>query len=146
DAASPTDRRASDPAFSLLALVSALTRAGGDLEAEVRDWSAEPGGWEWDARWTFLRHLALSAGLLVHRADGSPGGGPALSRLLDDPPALTDRLWRSYLRDRGWSELARAHPTVEDAHELADSVLLRKALVDAVQTLPEGSWIAFDAF
>src|SRR5207244_4129825 len=100
----PAERRASDPAFSLFALVSALTRGGGNLEHDVRAWSEEPGGWEWEARWTFLRQLAQSAGLLVHQADSGIGPGPMLSRLLDDPPSLADRLWRTYLADRGWSE------------------------------------------
>src|SRR6202011_2741824 len=69
--APPAERRSSDPAFSLFALVSGLTRAGGDLEAEVRAWSEEPGGWDWEARWVFLRHLAQAAGLLVNQADGA---------------------------------------------------------------------------
>jgi hypothetical protein len=144
----PIERRASDPAFSLFALVSALSRGGSEqnLEAEVRVWSEEPGGWEWEARWTFLRHLAQSAGLLVHQADGALAPGRALPRLLDDPPALADRLWRSYLQDRGWSELDHASTAFERGQDLADTVLLRAALVDAVQALPEGAWIAFDAF
>jgi hypothetical protein len=67
-----------------------------------------------------------------------------LARLLDDPPSLTDRLWRTYLADRGWSELE--HAAFEQGPELAETVLLRAALVDAVQALPEGAWIAFDQF
>ena len=35
----PAQRRSSDPAFSLFALISALTRVGGRLEEEVRAWS-----------------------------------------------------------------------------------------------------------
>ncbi|MGI9146505.1 MAG: hypothetical protein ACR2IK_08190 [Chloroflexota bacterium] len=142
----PAERRASDPAFSLFALVSALTRSAGNLEQDVHEWSEEPGGWSWEARWTFLRHLAQSGGLIVHQADGGLGPGPMLSRLLDDPPALSHRLWRTYLQDRGWSELEHASDALDGAQELADSVLLRKALVDAVEALPEGAWIAVDVF
>jgi len=144
--APPAERRASDPSFSLFAVVSALTRTGGNLEQDVRDWSEEPSGWDWEARWLFLRHLAQSAGLLVHQADGAIGAGPTLSRLLDDPPALADRLWRTYLGDRGWSELDHAETDFEHGQELAETVLLRSALVDAVQSLPEGAWIAFSRF
>jgi hypothetical protein len=147
--AAPAERRASDPGFSLFALVSALTRAGGNLEQDVREWSEEPGSWQWEARWTFLRHLAQAAGLLVRRADGSVGPGPSLARLLDDPPALAERLWRTYLHDRGWSELEQALAGGQERErgaELADTVGLRQALVDIVQTLPAGAWIAFEAF
>jgi hypothetical protein len=144
--APPAERRASDPAFSLFALASALGRGAGTLEHDVRDWSEEPGAFEWAARWRFLRHLAQSAGLLVHQADGAIGPGPMLARLLDDPPALTDRLWRAYLADRGWFELEHATMAVEQGQELADTVLLRRALVDAVQALPEGAWISLAAF
>jgi hypothetical protein len=142
----PADRRFSDPAFSLFALVSALERTGGDLERDVRAWSEEPGGWEWDARWTFLRHLAQAAGLLVRRADGALGPGPSLTRLLDDPTALAERLWRAYLHDRGWSEVDRALPGHEHGQEFADSVGLRQAVVDLVQALPAGEWISLDVF
>src|SRR5579859_471428 len=79
------DRRASDPAFSLFCIASALRRPADSLEHEVRPWSEEPGGWQWDARWIFLRHLAQAAGLLVHQADGALVPGPTLGRLLDDP-------------------------------------------------------------
>ena len=142
----PADRRASDPAFSLFALASVLARTSAHLEADVREWSEEPGGWDWEARWTFLRHLAQAAGVLVHQADGAVGPGPSLSRLLDDPPALTARLWRTYLQDRGWSELDHALPAVARGQELANTELLRKAIVDAVQALPEGAWIELAAF
>ena len=43
-----------------------------------------------------------------NRGQCALGPGPSLSRLLDDPPALTARLWRAYLHDRGWSELEHA--------------------------------------
>src|SRR5712691_7948066 len=102
------DRRASDPAFSLFCIASALRRHADRLEHDVRAWSEEPGGWDWDARWLFLRHLAQSAGVLIHQADGALVPGPTLVRLLDDPPALASRLLRAYLRDRAWSELAHA--------------------------------------
>jgi hypothetical protein len=139
----PTERRASDPAFSLFCIASALRRRAASLEDDVRKWSEEPGGWEWDARWIFLRHLAQAAGLLVHQADGALAPGPTLGRLLDDPAALADRLWRAYLRDRGWSELLRAG--FEDGDELADTVQLRRAVVEVVHELPEGTWIGFEA-
>jgi hypothetical protein len=138
------ERRASDPAFSLFCIASALRRRADSLEHEVRAWSEEPGGWDWDARWEFLRHLALSAGLHVHQADGALVPGPTLGRLLDDPPALASRLLRTYLRDRAWSELTQAG--IPDGDELADSAQLRRALVEVVQTLPEGAWTSFDAF
>jgi hypothetical protein len=137
------DRRASDPAFSLFCIASALRRHADSLEHEVRAWSEEPGGWDWDARWLFLRHLAQSSGVLVHQADGALVPAGTLVRLLDDPPALASRLLRAYLRDRAWSELA--HAGFPDGAELADTVQLRRALVEVVQALPEGAWIDFDA-
>ena len=144
------ERRTSDPAFSLFALVSALTRAGGHLEQEVRSWSEEPGGWSWDARWNFLRHLALASGLLVRRADGTLASAPGLPRLLDEPAAVADRLWRAYLRDAGWSELdlsGVAHveaDLVVEAEDVVDSVALRRAVVDVVQQQPENRWTRID--
>ncbi len=140
---SSPDRRASDPAFSLFCIASALRRRTDSLEHEVRAWSEEPGGWEWDARWAFLRQLAQSAGLLVHQADGALVPSPTLGRLLDDPPALATRLLRAYLRDRAWSELT--HAGFPEGDELADTVQLRRAFVDVVQTLPEAAWLSFDA-
>src|SRR6266851_971934 len=126
----PSERRSSDPAFSLFALVSALTRAGGHLEAEVRAWSEEPGGWAWDTRWTFLQHLAASTGLVVHRVDGRLVASAGLGRLLDDPSALAERLRRGYLGDAGWSELVRSG--VVDDPGFVDTLALRRAIVDLV--------------
>ena len=140
---SAADRRSTDPVFSLFALTSALTRAGARLEDDVKGWSEEPGGWSWDARWTFLRHLATAAGLLSHRADGHLVASQSLPGLLDDPPRLSDRLWRSYLRDSGWSELVLAG--VEGGDELADTLALRQAIVDAVEQVPESRWTTLDA-
>jgi hypothetical protein len=137
------ERRASDPAFSLFCIASTLRRRADSLEHEVRAWSEEPGGWDWDARWLFLRHLAQSAGVFIHQADGALVPAPMLARSLDDPPALTARLLRAYLRDRVWPELV--HAGFPDGAELADTVQLRRALVEVVQTLPEGAWISFDA-
>jgi hypothetical protein len=134
------ERRASDPTFSLFCIASTLDRRGASLEADVRAWSEEPGGWAWDARWTFLRHLAEAAGLIVHHADGSVGAGQALARLLDDPTALHERLWRAYLRDRGLAELAQLG--VADGAELASPVPLRAALIEAVEELPIGVWLS----
>jgi hypothetical protein len=137
------ERRASDPAFSLFCIASALRRRTDSLEDEVRAWSEEPGGWDWDARWIFLRRLAQSAGVLVHQADGALGAGPSLVRLLDQPSVLAERLWRAYLRDRAWSELV--HAGFDEGEEFADTVQLRRALVEIVQALPAGAWISFEA-
>jgi hypothetical protein len=138
------ERRASDPAFSLFCLASTLGRPTADLDTEVRQWSEEPGGWAWDARWTFLRHLGQSAGLLVHRADGVLAAAGGLPRLLDNPSALAERLWRPYVRDRAWSDLV--HAGFEAGDELADTIRLRQAMVDAIGGLPEGGWFRLDAF
>ncbi len=140
----PVEVRWTDPSFSLFALASALTRQGDHLEQDVRAWSQEPGGWDWEARWTFLRQLASSAGLLAHRPDGPLAAAPTLPRVLDDPPALADRLWRSYLQDRGWSELAHAAvaaPAHGEDSDLVDAIGLRHAIVDVLDHLPEGSWL-----
>jgi len=140
----PAERRATDPTFSLFALASALRRSSSNLEAEVRGWSEEPGGWDWQLRWTFLRHLAQASGLLTSAADGTYAHTSALLRLLADPPALADRLWRAYERDRSWPELAharfdRSHVTIELDH-VTDHVLVRQALLDRLDRLPEGTW------
>ena len=150
DASAPPEPRWSAPAFSLFALVSALTRPGGSLEDEVRAWSEEPGGWDWDARWTFFRHLALGAGWLVHRADGVLAPAPGLPRLLDEPATLAERGWRAYLRDRSWSELPHAGlpdlpEELREATDLVDTMGLRRAMVDVVEQLPEGGWLRVDA-
>jgi hypothetical protein len=149
-APAPAEPRWSDPAFSLFTLVSALTRPGGQLENDVRAWSEEPGGWAWDARWNFLRHLAMGAGWLVHRADGALTAAPSLPRLLDDPRAVARRAWRAYVRDSGWSELAHASiaglaPEERESSDLADSVGLRRAVTDVIDQLPESGWLRLDA-
>jgi hypothetical protein len=134
----PIERRTSDPVFSLFALASSLARPGSDLAAEVRGWSAEPGGFDWSARWTFLEHLGRATGLLDEH--GPPRGLP---RALNDPIALTERLRRTYLHDRAWSELARIG--LEHAEALAEPTLVRAAVLEAVDRLPEGQWITVDA-
>ncbi|HEY2594490.1 MAG TPA: hypothetical protein VGK33_11365 [Chloroflexota bacterium] len=150
-ASAPGEARWSDPAFSLMALVSALTRPGGNLETEVRAWSAEPGGWAWDVRWKFFQHLALGVGWLMHRADGSLAPAPALPRWLDDPRTLADRAWRVYLRDRSWPELAHAGlrdvPEADrESADLVDTSGLRRAIVEVVvEAMPEGGWLRLDA-
>jgi len=150
DAVAPAEPRWSDPAFSLFALVSALTRPGGHLEDEVRPWSEEPGGWGWEARWSFFRHLALGAGWLAHRADGLLAPAANLPRLLEDPRGLADRAWRAYLRDRAWSDLAHAGiaeiaAEERDAPDLVDNMDLRRALAEVVEHLPDAGWLRLDA-
>jgi hypothetical protein len=140
----PPEPRWTDPAFSVFALCSALTRPGGSQEAELKAWSQEPGGWAWDARWNFVHRLAQSTGWLVHRADGVLVASPGLARLLDQPATLAERAWTAYLRDRGWSELGCAGVAgvaPADAPELIDDVSLRQALVAAVDELPEDEWL-----
>lgn len=137
----PAESRWTDPAFSLFALTSALTRSGGDLEAELRPWSQEPGGWAWDARWTFLRHLASAAGLLVHGADGALAPASQLPRLLDDPPHVAERLWRGFVRDRGWSELLRSGLATDE--DLVDAAALRQSMVEVLEGLPAGEWFTW---
>lgn len=149
DAEPPAEPRWTDPAFSLFALTSALTRHGGHLEQELRHWSQEPGGWHWKERWDYLQHAALGSGLLVHRSDGATTPGPGLARLLDDRPSLAERLSRNYARDRGWSELQRADmPNMpeRDAQDVVDVLGLRAAVADAIESLPHGRWLRFDAF
>ncbi len=147
-------RRTTDSAFSLFALASTLQRNGADFEAEVKGWSEEPAAWDWSARWTFFRQLGVASGLLVahgHAAlDAASRGhagltlGSGLPRLLNDPPRLAERLWRNYAELRGWSELAEIG--IEHPEDLADASLVRAAVVEAVERLPEGSWIGLDAF
>jgi hypothetical protein len=155
DASPPAEPRWSDPAFSLLTLASALTRPGGNLEDDVRAWSEEPGGWAWDARWTFLRHLAQGAGWLVRRADGVLSSAPNLPRLLDDPRAVAERAWRAYLRDTGWSELAHAGTAAlggaggegaddRESGALVDGPGLRRAIAEVVDHIPDGGWFSLE--
>jgi hypothetical protein len=146
EAEPPASVRWTDPAFSLFALASALTRGPvSQVEADLRPWSQEPGAWPWDARWTFLRHLGLSSGLLTHRVDGAVSVGPTLPRLLDDRPELADRLWRSYLNDRGWSELQHAGFAEEgETMNLADDRALRRAVAEVLDQLPSGRWFALE--
>jgi hypothetical protein len=139
---SPAEPRWTDPGFSLFALISARTRTGGNLEAEVRDWPQEPGGWAWDARWNFLQQLATSAGLLVHRADGALAPAAQLPRLLEEPAALADRLWRAYLHERGWSELMEVG--VASDEDLVDAVALRQSIAELAEQLSEGSWLRLE--
>ena len=136
----PAEPRWTDPAFSLFALVSALTRPGGSPEAELRPWSQEPGAWSWDARWNFLQHVARNLGLLVHRSDGALIPASHLARLLDDRSGLAERLWRGYLHDRGWSELHQCDVSLDD--DLVDNVPLRQAVADVLEQLPEGGWLS----
>jgi len=134
----PPEPRWTDPAFNTFAVVSALTRPG-NLERELQAWTQEPGGWAWDARWTFLQHLATTAGLLTHRADGALAPASNLAHLLDEPPALADRLWRAFLRDRAWSELQSSGLAGED--DFVDAIALRQSVADVLEQLPEGSWL-----
>jgi hypothetical protein len=138
------ERRATDPAFSLFALTSTLQRPGSDVHKEVEGWSEEPAGWDHQARWSFLRHIAHESGLLVAHGSAPLGPAPSLPRLLNDHPALAERLRRTYLHDHGWSDLAEAG--VEGALELADATLVRAPVVQAVERLPTASWVDFRAF
>ncbi len=140
-AEAPEERRATDPAFSLFALASSLARHGSHIEHEVGEWSAEPGGADfgYPARWSFLRHLAHASGLLDDH-----GAAPALRRALNDPVALAERLRRAYLHDRAISELASIG--VEHAELLAQPTLVRAAVLEAVDQLPEGAWLTLDDF
>jgi hypothetical protein len=151
----PADRRVSDPAFSLFCLASALGRRA-HLEQDVRGWSEEPGGWDWEVRWKFLQHLAESAGLLMRRADGDLAPGRSLSKVLDDPHAVAERLRGAYRRERSWIELAHladfsrggvaALPYAPaEAADLAAGVQLRSALLGAVGSMPEQAWMTVDA-
>jgi hypothetical protein len=171
--APPAERRSTDPAFSLFALASSSLRPGASLETDVQAWSAEPGDFEWSARWRFLHHLGQSSGLLepgplrIGAAHGDPtgraadalGGAPeahqpnlvpapgpsaALARALDQPAALAERLRRAYLRDRSWSELAAIG--LDDAESLADPTLVRAAVLAAIDQLPEDAWITVQSF
>jgi hypothetical protein len=137
------ERRTTDSAFNLFVLASALSRQA-PLEAEVSAWAVEPGGFPTDARWTFLRHTAQLAGLLATRADGQLVPAPTLARVLSGPPGLAERVWRAYVHDRTWFDLA--HAGIEDGAEIADPVLLRAALVEAVEGLPVGAWTSLEAF
>jgi hypothetical protein len=140
----PSERRTSDPAFSLFALASTLQRGQANLEEEVRGWSEEPGGWESSARWAFFRQLGVASGVLIAHGHGALAAGPGLPRLLNDPPRVTERLWRAYRDLRGWSELAEVG--IGHAEDLADASLVRAAVIEAVERLPQGSWIGMQAF
>jgi hypothetical protein len=142
ETAAPPEPRWTDPAFSSFALVSALTRGRGQLEAELRDWSQEPGGWAWDARWAFLQHLATSAGLLGQRADGVLAAAPQLPRLLNEPASLADRLLRAYLHDRTWPDLSRAEVAADE--DLVDATSLRQSAVELLSGLPESRWLRLE--
>jgi hypothetical protein len=54
-------------------------------------------------------------------------------------------LWRAYLQDRGWSELHKAGFAQPNGDELADTLRLRRAVVEIVHALPAGIWIRFEA-
>jgi hypothetical protein len=141
----PSERRSSEPAFSLFALASTLQRPTSDLQVEVGGWSEEPGGWEWSLRWSFFRQLGLASGLLVAHGT-SVTVGSQLPRLLNDPQALADRLWRTYQQHHSWSEVAQLELAAESPAEVADATLLRAAVIEAVERLPEGAWIDLAAF
>lgn len=149
-------RRATDPLFSLFALASFLQRdqpasrrAASDAGAlsarfrrEVEGWSVEPGGWDWQERWSFLRHLSAATGLL--RGRRGPDGEPARiqARAFVDRAALVRRLWTAYLQTREWSEVARAGiPHGEELGQQVDPPSARAALLGALRNLPPGRWV-----
>ncbi len=151
------DRRASDPVFSLFALASFLQRhvaeredfdAGAQAVAfgeEVKLWAQEPGGWPWQERWAFFRHLALATSLLGRRPDGTTAPNRSLFDLLSDRPRLVERLWRAYTRDRDWSELLRCGaPQADELAGQVDAPAARDAVVRAVARLPVGVWHPLD--
>src|SRR5919204_1627588 len=84
----PTERRASDPVVSLFVLASHLHRGSGRLQDEVASWAEEPGGWDWQLRWSFFRHLGQAAGLLVAKPEGGLAVARGMPPALDDPVAL----------------------------------------------------------
>ncbi len=152
------DRRASDPVFSLFALASFLQRhlveredmdvgaQAAAFRAEVEAWAQEPGGWPWQERWAFFRHLALGTSLLGRRPDGTTAPSPSLFELLSNRPRLVERLWRAYLRDRDWSELVRGGvPQAEELAGQVDAPAARDAVVRAISRLPAGTWLPLDA-
>ena len=116
-----------------------------ELEAEVRGWAEEPGGWDWRARWRCLQQLAQACGLLVAGADGRLAPARTLERRLADPPDLTQRLWRAYVETRTWSELSLLEPGVLVDGALPDSVLVRARILELVERLPEGFWFELAA-
>jgi hypothetical protein len=146
----PAERRATDPAFNVFTLASFVVRQPRGLNEaafaeEVRGWVEEPGGWPWQERWTFFRHLGQAAALFSRRADGGLALASPLPDLLSDPPALRERLWRAYMRDREWSELARASvPLGPTLAEQVDASSLRAAILNQLARLPEGAWITLD--
>lgn len=150
---------AGEPAYSLFALASFLRheaeagRSGhgarrGErsvrFKAEVAAHFLEPGGWHWQERWQFLRHVATLAGLLRPALDdGDPGLVTAtFTSLLSTPSRLVSRVWRTYLRDRDWDDLARSGAARgEELSDQVDAPSLRTAVADALARLPAGEWI-----
>jgi hypothetical protein len=150
----PADRRTTDPAFNLFTLASFLARHQSSpanpaaFAAEVT-WVEEPGGWDWQERWSFLRHLGQVAGLLTRRGESDLAPAPGLADLLSEPPAVRERLWRAYLRTREWSELGRAAAQIPHGATLAEQVdptVLRAVVLQAVGRVGEGVWVSFEAF
>jgi hypothetical protein len=154
DAPPREEWRGSDPSFSLFALASYLQRhmgghGGADagaraagFQAETHGWAREPGGWPWQERWAFLRHVGLAAGFLERRTDGTTSTSVRSHELLSDRPRLMRRLWRSYLRDREWSEAIHADvPQAERLAEQLDAPAARTAVLRVLARLPPGEWV-----
>ncbi len=149
-------RRASDPVFSLFVLASFLQRHASDapeepgaqasaFQAEGAGWAQEPGGWPWQERWAFLRHLALGAGLLGRRSDGTATPTALLLEALSERPRLVLRLWRAYLDDREWSELVRGGvPQAAELAEQVDPPSMRQAVLRVLGRLAPGTWTRLD--
>ncbi|MBI2755814.1 MAG: hypothetical protein HYX52_03795 [Chloroflexi bacterium] len=154
----PTDRRASDPAFSLFALASALRGEGGSehedegrgprsarFRGQVTGWSEEPGGYEWQRRWTFLRRVATEAGLLIPSGPDAEAVRPSLMEALGNRARLVERLWRAYLRARDWSDLTHAGvPHADALSEAVDQPSLRGTLAAALSRLEPTRWYRLD--
>lgn len=148
-----SDRRTSDPAFSVFALASFLlrhpsaelalagTRAAA-LQGEVEHWAREPGGWGWQERWTFLASIGQAAGVVATAPEQTANRWHAAARRYGNRELLATRLWRTYRRFHGeWSELEHAQtPYGVALAEQVDAPALRERLLALVAHLPADTW------
>lgn len=149
-----TEQRTTDPAVSLFALASFVSRHGPPASAgqdgkeiaalgqEVRGWTREPGGWDWQARWALLDHLGRALGWLGEE-HGARVVAPRLSTALRHREQLAQRLWHAYLEDRHWSDLNHAGvPHADVLDEQAASPDVRREIGQVLALLPAGQWTA----